>query len=137
MTSLPPPLSELEARLGVEAGSLTGVDKARAERVISDATALALAEVSDVTATGWSADPPEGTGAPAVVVTVILKAARREFDNPENFSTESLADYAYSVSASGVYLTAREAAIIRRAATGRTSTGFVGSVRVRSSFENI
>lgn len=134
MTSLPPPVSELEARLGVEAGSLSGADKVRAEKAISDATALALIEVTDATATGWSADPPDGTGAPAAVVTVVIKAAKREYENPENLSQESLGDYTSSATATSVYLTARETAVVRRAARGGAVGGFVGSVRTPSPY---
>lgn len=138
MISLPPPLSELERRLGVEVGSLSGADKARAEEAITDATYLALAEVSVATATAWGADPANGgTGAPGVVLTVILKAARREYENPQNLSQESLGDYSRTVTASGVYLTDREAKQVRRAASPNTHPGgFVGTVRTPSAYDD-
>lgn len=129
MASLPPPLSALERRLGLEEGSLSGPDRARAEEAIADASALALAEVSTATAAAWA------TSAPAVAVTVVLKAARREYENPQGYSQESVGDYAYSVSASGVYLTDAEVAQIRRAAGQGARGGFTGTVRTPSAYE--
>ncbi|MFD0044740.1 hypothetical protein ACFVGV_06070 [Pseudarthrobacter scleromae] len=125
---LPPPVSALEARLGLPAGTLLDEDEARAEAALEDATVLALAEVSETKAAAWELD------APKVVRLVILKAARREFENPRGLETESLGEHSVGISeTSGVYLTGREIAQIRRAATGR-SGGFVGSVRTPSAF---
>lgn len=134
-TPLPPPLSALERRLGEPEGSLDGVDKARAEDALSDATTLALAEVAPTLATAWTA--PESSLVPAVVTLVILKAARREYENPRGLDTESLGEHSVGITeTSGVYLTAREVAQIRRAANGRRG-GFVGTVRTPSAFENV
>lgn len=120
---LPPPLSALEERLGYEPGLLQGTEKARAEHALEDAAVLALAEAPAAVAARWATD------APAVVRLVVLKAARREFENPREITSENLGEHTVAVGASsGVYLTAREVAQIRRAATGR-SGGFVGSVR--------
>lgn len=125
---LPPPVSSLEARLGLPAGTLTGEDKVRAESALDDAATLALAEVSDAKATVWTTD------APKVVVLVVLKAARREFENPRGFESESLGEHQVGLTdTSGVYLTAREIAQIKRAATGR-SGGFVGTIRTPSAY---
>ncbi|WGH21356.1 head-to-tail adaptor [Arthrobacter phage Emotion] len=125
---LPPPISALERRLGLTVGTLQDEDKARAEEAIDDATTLALAEVSEAKATAWTAD------APKVVQLVILKAARREFENPRGLNTESLGEHSVGISeTSGVYLTAREVAQIQRAASGR-SGGFVGTVRTPSGY---
>lgn len=126
---LPPPLAELEARLGYDAGTLDGADKVRAERALDDAAVLALAEVSEAKAGAWETD------APKVVVLVVLKAARREFENPRGLESESLGEHAVGLSdTSGVYLTRREVAQVTRAATGR-SGGFVGTVRIPSAYE--
>lgn len=135
MATLPPPLAALERRLGVAEGTLTGTDLARAEEALADATALALAEVSPSTATAWS----EPDSAPAVVVTVVLKAARREYENPQGYTQETVGDYAYSTNASGVYFTDAEVALIHRAAgpSGRRSRAALGSVAVTSPFENV
>ena len=65
---------------------------------------------------------------------VVLKAARREFENPRGLSSESLGEHAIGTTdTSGVYLTAREIAQVVRAARGR-SGGFVGSVRTPSAY---
>jgi hypothetical protein len=125
---LPPALGELERRLGIAPGTLTGDDKARAEAALDDATVLALAEAPASLAASWSA------AAPGVVALVVLKAARREFDNPRGLASESLGEHSVGLSeTSGVYLTGREIAQVRRAATGRRG-GFVGSVRMLSPF---
>lgn len=125
---LPPAISALEARLGLPAGALQGEDKIRAEAALDDASALALAEVSTTKATAWTSD------APKVVHLVVLKAARREFENPRGLEQESLGEHSVGLTdTSGVYLTAREVAQIKRAATGR-SGGFVGTIRTPSAY---
>jgi hypothetical protein len=130
-TPLPPPVSSLEARLGVPAGSLVEEDLARAEAALEDATTLALSEVSDAKAAEW------GLNAPRVVALVVLKAARREYENPRGISQEAQGDHSVSISeSSGVYLTSRELAQIRRAAAGRPGGYFVGSVRITSAYDS-
>lgn len=131
MTAFPPPLSALEARLGFEPGDLVAPEKARAESAIEDATALVLAEAPTKAAVWQAADAT----VPAVVSLVILKAARREFENPQGLRTEGLGEHSATVDvASGVYLTPLEIALVRRAATGRTG-GFTGSIRTPSAYE--
>lgn len=125
---LPPPVSALERRLGLPEGTLTGEDLARAEEALDDAATLALAEVPKTKAAAWATD------APKVAVLVVLKAARREFENPRGMESESLGEHTVGLTdTSGVYLTAREIAQIKRAATGR-SGGFVGTVRTPSAY---
>jgi len=127
---LPPPVSELEKRLGLPVSSLADEDLDRAEAALLDATTLALAEISEPRAATWALN------APSVVVLVVLKAARREYENPRGLSQESLGDHSATLSdSSGAYLTGRELAQIHRAATGR-SGGFVGTIRTPSAFEN-
>jgi hypothetical protein len=127
--ALPPTVAELEARLGVPAGTLDSEDLARAKAAIEDATTLALAEVGAARGEAWRVE------APAVVQLVILKAARREFENPRGLSTESIGPRSVGMTdTSGVFLTAREVAQIRRAASGRGG-GFVGTVRTPSAYE--
>lgn len=129
-TPLPPALSSLETRLGLPVDTLSGEDKARAEAALADAATLIQAEVAPPTAATWSA------ACPAVVLLVALKAARREFENPQGYSTESLGDHAVGITeTSGVYLTAREVAQVRRAATGRRATQ-VGTTRTPSAYSN-
>jgi len=126
--SLPPLVVALESRLGYEPGELQGADRARAQAALDDAAVLALAEAPASVAARWAAD------APPVVVLVVLKAARREFENPRGLTTENLGEAGYSTSdSSGVYLTAREVAMVRKAATGRTG-GFVGTIRTPSAY---
>lgn len=128
MTALPLPLAMFERRLGFDEGSLDGPDKARAEDALADATTVVLAEVAEKVATRWRTNLPE------VVRLVILKAARREFENPEGYRSQGLGEFSASVdTASGVYLTAHEEAVVRRAASGRRE-GFTGSVRTPSAF---
>lgn len=125
---LPPPVSALERRLGLDVGSLVGTERARAEEALVDAAVLVLAEVPAAKATAWTAD------APAVAVLVTLKAARREFENPRGMSNEALGEHSVGLTdTSGVYLTGREVAQVRRAATGRTR-GFVGTLRTPSEY---
>lgn len=125
---LPPPLSALETRLGLPEGELADEDRKRAEAALDDATTLALAEVSPTRADLWTSN------APSVVRLVILKAARREYENPQGLTQETLGEHMIGNSqTSGVYLTGAEVAQLRRAATGR-SGGFVGTVRIGTAF---
>ena len=127
-TQLPPNVSELERRLGLPVGDLIGEDKARAEDALTDATTTALAEVPRNIANLWLAD------APAIVRLVILKAARREYENPQGLETESLGEHSIAgMETSGVYLTPREISQIKRAATGRLG-GFTGTIRTPSAY---
>ena len=127
-STLPPAVSALERRLGLPEGSLDGVEKARAEDALEDATTLVLAEAPASKAESWATD------APKVAVLVALKAARREFENPRGINQETDGERSIGLSeSSGVYLTAREIAQIRRAARGR-SGGFVGTVRTPSAY---
>lgn len=130
MPVLPPTVSALEVRLGVPSGTLADADLARATAALEDATALVLAEVPASLVPQWEAD------APTVVAAVVLKAARREFENPRGIQQEAQGEHSVGFSAteaSGVYLTRREVGYVRRAATGR-SGGFVGSVRTPSAY---
>lgn len=122
--TLPPSRDALETRLGLDAGTLEGADAERADAALSDATILALAEVSETKANTWA------EAAPDTVWLVVLKAARREFENPSGIGQESLGERSVSgLDTSGVFLTAREVAIIRRADTGRGS-GAIGSMKI-------
>ncbi|WIC90157.1 head-to-tail adaptor [Arthrobacter phage VroomVroom] len=127
-TPLPPPVSSLEKRLGLPVGTLDEEDLARAEEALDDATTLALAEVNETKAILWTVD------APKIVTLVVLKAAKREFENPRGMESESLGEHSVGgLDTTGVYLKRSEIAQIRRAASGR-SGGFVGSVRTPSGY---
>jgi hypothetical protein len=124
---LPPPLSSLETRLGLDVGTLEDVDRARAEEAIEDAVTLVLAEVSERTADRWA------SSAPRVVELVVLTAARRGYENPRGIAQETLGEHTVGLTEStGVYLTAREVMQVRRAATGRN--GFTGSLRTPTAY---
>jgi len=126
--ALPPAVAALEARLGIPVGSLVDEDLARATAAIEDATTLVLAEVSTARSDEWIYDSPD------VVRLVILKAARREYENPRGLSSEALGPHAVGMTdTSGVFLTEREVAQIHRAASGRTGK-FVGDVRTPSAY---
>lgn len=128
MTPLPPLVASLEARLGVPEGSLEGVDRARAEMALDDASTLILAEISPALASSWS------HSAPSIVTVIALKAARREFDNPRGIRSETLGEHAVGLSeTSGVFLSEREVRQIKRAASGKRAT-FVGSPRTPSGY---
>lgn len=65
---------------------------------------------------------------------VTLKAARREYENPQGLRQENLGEHGFAVdTATGAYLTDGERTAVRRAATGRTG-GFVGTVRTPSAY---
>ncbi|GEB46938.1 hypothetical protein MTE01_28830 [Microbacterium testaceum] len=124
---LPPPLSSLETRLGLEADTLEGAERDRAEEALEDAVTLVLAEVSERTADRWA------SSAPRVVELVVLTAARRGYENPRGIAQETLGEHTVGLTEStGVYLTAREVMQVRRAATGRA--GFTGSVRTPTAY---
>lgn len=126
------PVAELERRLGLAAGALTGSDLTRAEVSLDDASAL----VRDEAGKTWVAEDGVTITAPAVVVTVVLAAALRAYRNPDGYQGESVGDYSYQYareSTSG-YLTDREVQLIRRAAGfGRTG---VYTVSIRSPYED-
>lgn len=125
---LPPPVSALLTRIGLDPSELSSAELARAEAALEDATALALAEAPESVADKWRADGP-----PAVVRTVILKSARREFENPRQLNQEQLGEHMVGISAtSGVYLTPSELSLIQREARG--SLQFVGSIRTPTAY---
>lgn len=129
MAVLPPPVSDLEIALGLDAGTLAGAEALRATRALKDATGLALAEVSEAKATTWRTDAPD------VVETVVLQAARRAFENPQGLRQEQLGEHGFSVDVAGIYLTPHEVALIARAARGGRRAGFVGSIRTPSAWD--
>lgn len=119
--TLPPPVSALETRLRLNAGDLTGPDAAAAAQYLADATALVLDEVPAATQSIWY------TACPDVVALIIVKAARREFENPSGLSQEISGEHTITTSATtGVFLTPLEIAKVRRAA-GLSRSGQIGT----------
>lgn len=126
-------LSGLLTRLRLDPAEVPAEDRTAAEEAVNDAIGLVMAEVPAVVAARWE------TALPSVVYTVTLKAARREYENPNGYTSESLGEHSAGIAAwnaTGAYLTAREAAQVRRAAglPERRATGFVGSVRTPSAY---
>lgn len=119
----------IELRLGFEKGSLQGADLARAQAALDDASALVRAEAGKP----WLDEEGDVT-APAQVVTIVVKAALREFKNPDGFSSEQMGDYSYRTDQTGgVYLTEDERRIVRQAA-GAGAYG-AWTVRTRSHYD--
>lgn len=108
-------VSALELRLGLEIGSLQGADLARASAALDDASALVRAEAGKDWVTTAHGTPT--VSAPTQVVTIVVKAALREYRNPAGFTSEQLGDYSYRTDQTGgVYLTEEERRIVRAAA---------------------
>ncbi|AWY04844.1 head-to-tail adaptor [Microbacterium phage Floof] len=128
-TPLPPSLEDLALRMGLEDIDLDEGDaRARLKAALDDATALVLSEVSPKLAERWSA------AAPVTVHIVIRSAARRAYENPRGIQQETFGDHTVGMTdTSGVFLTARELAIIRKVATGRAGS-FIGSLRTPSAY---
>lgn len=133
MTSLAP-VSALEIRLGLAEDSLAGLDLARAEANLSDATFLVQQEAG----LDWIDPDTDAVTAPGAVVFVVIQAALRAYRNPDGLSAESLAGGAYSssiaASQQGVYLTADEVRIVKKAALSSTPSGGVFSIRTPSAY---
>lgn len=110
---LPPltTLSELEVRIGPQD------EAARAEAVLVDASNL----VRDEAGKSWVDDADVVTGVPDMIVTLVLKVAKRAIDNPDGLTGETYPEYAWRKDGAedGVYLTDKECKIVRRLA-GRT-----------------
>lgn len=134
MTALPPPRDMLASRLGVEVGDLSSAELARLDAALDDATSLALALVTPAVATAWE------TSAPRVVVTVVLKAARREFVNPDGETQSTVPDLTTATAnVSGAYLTDGEQRTIRTAAGAGAVPeyrGWVGEIRTPVPYED-
>ena len=123
MAVIPLPVSGLETRLRLAAGTLTGADLEAAEVYIGDATALVLDEVPADIETKWTSDLPR------TIELIIYKAARREWENPSGLSQEISGEHTITTSAtSGVFLTVNEVAKVRRAAG--ISSSAVGTVAI-------
>lgn len=85
MASLPlAPLSALEARLGVEEGSLEGVDKARAEAALEDASADVREE-----ARRSFLDSENQPNPPEPIRRIVLAVAKRMYQNPDGWRSET------------------------------------------------
>lgn len=114
MTGALPPLAslgELARRVGRPDLVEGTTDGDRAAEALADASALVRAETGRPT--GWTDEAGWLTAVPDELRTVVLKAARREWDNPRGLTSETIADYTWR-GESTVYLTEAEQVICRR-----------------------
>lgn len=122
-------VADLEVRLGLSVGDLQDTNLARAQAALDDTSALVRAEGGKT----WLDSGGVIVTAPAEVITIVIKAALREYKNPDSFTSEQLGDYSYRTDAvGGVYLTEDERRIIR-AASGTASHG-LWTVRTPSAY---
>ena len=137
-----PPLSTvaaMEVRLGVEVGSLAGLDLTRAGTSLSDASALVRSVSQPVT---WVDVDLVTITAPDEVVLIATRAALRDFRNPSGVNNEAMGSGAYSYTfAAGeatVYLSEDEVAMIKQAAknsgTDPNAWKGIGAVRTPSAY---
>src|SRR5690606_11478740 len=121
--SLPPlaTVADLEARLGLEPGSLTGADRTRAEADLEEDATLVRAAASKA----WVAEDGTST-APAIAKTVVLRAALRVYRNPAGHQSNQTGPFAFQIARSeiGIYLTDAEVDLIKDAA-GRSGAYMV------------
>ena len=111
-------------------------DDSRITTLLWDASAF----VCDVAGTDWTVVDPDDASVslgavPPMVVIVVCEAARRAFENPAGLQSETMGDYTWRAqmtapATSGVFLTAAERAIVRRA-VGNLG---VGSVDLTNTF---
>jgi len=104
-------VAELETRLGVPVGSLAGEELARAQAALNDASELVLTAGRS----SWT-DAEGATPAPPVVVVVVLRLAKRIYQNPDEYTWAQMGDFAYTRRDAGGLLTDSELALIRQAA---------------------
>ncbi|MDG4801716.1 hypothetical protein [Micromonospora sp. WMMD980] len=133
--SLPPlaTVAEMEKRLGLAPGAITGNDLVRAGAALDDASALVRAEAG----TDWVADDGLTVTAPAVVRTVTVAAALRAYRNPDGYQGETVGPYSYQYAqgTATLYLLAAEATIVKRAAGMAGGGRGVYTVRTPSAYE--
>ncbi|MFB9661594.1 hypothetical protein ACFQS3_02630 [Glycomyces mayteni] len=109
---LPPlaPLTELEKRVDVD-------DTDLANSALADASALARHAARPVT---WTDENGALTQVPDVVVTIVLRAAKRFLVNPDGYASEQVSQYSYryggNSSRGEVFLTDDEKREVREAA---------------------
>ncbi len=104
-------LAELEARLGLDDGTLTGADRARAQAALDDASALVREEAQqDFVAEDGSLTVPD------VVKRVVLGAALRSYRNPDAQIAEAAGPFSRTLKSAevSVYLTDAEKQLVRR-----------------------
>jgi hypothetical protein len=121
-----PPVEELlpdfEARLGVPVGSLAGVDLARAQAALADASDLVTAAAGD----------DLGDPVAPVAVAITLNVARRAYLNPSGAVSETVGPYSVRYgddSPNGVYLTDAERAALHSLGSSHVGLGTIETWR--------
>ena len=106
------PVTELEARLGLDPDTLQDADLGRARAALADASALVRMEARRT----WVDAAGALTAVPDAIVRVVLGAARRGYTNPDAVVQDTVGPFARRIAESetGVYLTAAEIDICRR-----------------------
>lgn len=107
-------LSALEDRMTVD-------DTNRALAALDDASAFVRAAAG----ADWVDAEGNLDAVPAVVVAVTLAVARRLYENPDGFESETIGDYTYRRGDGSNGLLPHEVRAVRKAA-GSTSVGSVG-----------
>jgi hypothetical protein len=106
------PVTDLEARLGLDPDTLQDANLARARAALIDASALVRMEARRT----WVDEAGALTAVPDAIVRVVLGAARRSYTNPDAAVQESAGPFVRRLNESdtGVYLTRAELDIVRR-----------------------
>ena len=107
-------LTDFETRYG---GSIPDADSARIQALLSDACDIA----ADIMATTYE----DGATVPGAVISVIVSAVRRAYDNPMGLTGETVGNYTWQGGRSagaGIYFTTAEKQTLRRA-VGKLGVG--------------
>lgn len=101
-------------------GGIADADEARAQAALDDASALIRAAAQKT----WVDDNDALEDVPDIVVTVCVRAALRAFVNPTGLTQETTGPFSasYGNASTDVYLTSKEADLVKQAAAD-TSIG--------------
>lgn len=113
-------IGDFEVRYGT---TIAVEDRPRVVALLDDASAL----VYDATGQTFL-DAEDNQVVPGAVLAIVVAAARRAFENPSGFQSETFGDYTWRggvVGSSGVYLTKEERQVCLRA-TGSSAIGTIG-----------
>lgn len=127
-------VAELEVRLGVEAGSIVGEELSRAQALLIDVST----EVRAHAGTDWVSNTNTLT-TPAIINTIVLRAAVRGFRNPDGVGTESLGGlytYSYASGEATAYLNDGEIAQVQKAAADTGTASGLCSIATPSAYSD-
>lgn len=110
-----PPFASTEDVAARIPGGLASSDEDRAEAALEDIAAVIRAEAGK---TWTDEDGALVADFPAILKVISITAARRELDNPDAVISETIDGYSQRLAnaSTGVYLTPKEAKLVRRAA---------------------